>query len=60
MEVKKVIKMKDTDMLGILMIAEKYCWPGIYSLNNILLEDGKIVAVEDTKFEEIGEIELDD
>lgn len=55
-----VVKLKDSDKKGIIMIKEKQLRDGSYSLNYILLEDESIKMLESDRFEIIGEIEIDD
>ena len=57
----KVVRVKDRDILGIIMIEEKPYFNGeFYSLNNVLLENGETVMLMTDDFEEVGELEIDD
>ena len=67
----KVCKIKDTDTMGILIRDERqigsysdmfYGPTFVYTPNILLLIDSesKYAAVEDSRLEEIGEIDLDD
>lgn len=55
-----VIKMKDSDEKGLLMIPERPTKYDSMSLNNVLMEDGSVRALMDTQFDMIGEIDDSD
>ena len=55
----KVVELIDSGEKGVLLIEEKqYAWG--YSLNLIIIEDGRLVAISSDDFKVIGEIEIDD
>ena len=56
-----VVKLKNTNEVGIVMIPEKNCASDSYSLNIILIvDDSRYVAAFDESFEKIGEIDIND
>lgn len=55
----KVVELKSDNKKGILLIEEKqYVWG--YSLNLIITEDERLVAIPSDDFIVIGEIDVDD